>query len=450
MNPARDAVRKLMAAVALMLIGVVALVAFLSRATAVVTATDNDITGDYAPSVVALDTMLADLRKLQRLLSDRASNAAASPGQEAEITAARVRLHRTAEGYFALPIDPGEASLVQALRTSLVRLDKATDALLAVPAGTANAHPALSNDFELARLALDSDIVRATDFNADLATRAAAKSARVASTLIPTAVVLSALSVGSAAAVLALAYRSVVRAEGIARESRQALEQRAEELEAFAGRVAHDLLSPLMTVGLAIDLAKRDSTSSSTQTVAALARASTTIERVRHFVTDLLEFSRAGAVPPPGVRTGIDEVVQEVAEEFGPVARQADAALEIEHIPFRYVRCSPGVLGSVLSNLVQNAIKYLGDADERKVTIRGLDLGSEVRIEVEDTGPGIDETDQRRLFEPYARGRNASAPGLGIGLATVRKLAESHGGHVGVRSQPGHGALFWITFPIAP
>jgi signal transduction histidine kinase len=165
-------------------------------------------------------------------------------------------------------------------------------------------------------------------------------------------------------------------------------------------------------------------------------------------VSDLLEFARAGAAPPPGVRTEVAEIVQDVADEFGPVAREAQAELAVEQTLSGFVHCSPGVLTSLLSNLVQNAIKYLGDARVRRIVIRALDLGAEVRFEVEDTGPGISEADQSRLFEPYARGRDAKVPGLGIGLATVRRLAEAHGGHAGVLSQPGQGARFWVTLPV--
>jgi signal transduction histidine kinase len=448
MHPPRNPVRKLVIAVVLMFLGVLSLVVALWRVAGVVTGTDDDITGDYAPSVVVLDSMVADLRSLQRLLAERGRRSTVTPGEEAEIAAVRARFRRDAETYYALPIDPGEAALVEALRGSVDRLDRAVDRLLAIPPGTGAANPSLSNDFEAARSAVDEDIVRATDFNADLAKRAAMKSEHIAHSLIPTAAVLGVLSVLAAAAVIALAYRSVVRAESLASSSRRALERRADELDAFAGRVAHDLLSPLTTMGLAVEMAKREGASENPQTAIALGRASTTLERVRHFVSDLLEFARAGAAPPPGVRTEVDEIVHEVAEEFGPVAREADAELEVEQTPFGFVRCSPGVLTSLLSNLVQNAIKYLGDARVRKVVIRALDLGAEMRFEVEDTGPGISEDDQSRLFEPYARGRDAKAPGLGIGLATVRRLAEAHGGHAGVLSRPGQGARFWVTLPV--
>jgi signal transduction histidine kinase len=105
------------------------------------------------------------------------------------------------------------------------------------------------------------------------------------------------------------------------------------------------------------------------------------------------------------------------------------------------------VLTSLVSNLVQNAIKHLVGSEVRRVVVRALDLGKEVRVEVEDTGPGIALSDQERMFDPFVRGRGASGPGIGLGLATVRRLAEAHGGHAGVRSEAGRGAVFWFSVP---
>jgi signal transduction histidine kinase len=448
MTTARDTVTKLTVAVGLMFAGVLALVLILSRAAAVVTSADDAITDDYAPSVVSLDAMLVDVRRVQDLVAERARRPTTSPAAEVQIAAARRALERDTATYIGLPADPGEKPLIAAIQSSLERFNDTVDRLLASGPGAGAKDPTLLSDFDAARLALDADIDRSTDFNADLAERAAARSDQVARTLIPTAAILGIVSVLSAAGVIALAYRTVVRSEKLAAESRRALLRRAEELEAFGGRVAHDLLSPLATVGLALDLAKRNPGSSDPRTAAILTRATNTLERVRRFVGDLLEFARAGAAPPPGVRTGVGEIVYEVTEEYLPIAREANAELEVKETTFSIVKCSPGVLTSLLSNLVQNAIKYLGDARVRKIEVRACEVGSEVRLEVKDSGPGIAEEVQDRLFEPFTRGEAGTTSGLGMGLATVRKLAEAHGGHAGVQSRPGNGSLFWVTLPV--
>jgi signal transduction histidine kinase len=104
---------------------------------------------------------------------------------------------------------------------------------------------------------------------------------------------------------------------------------------------------------------------------------------------------------------------------------------------------------SVVSNLVGNAIKYIGDGPERRILVRTSTWRGDVRIEVRDTGPGLPSGFESAAFEPYVRGSNDNRSGLGLGLATVKRIVESHGGAVGVESQPGKGCLFRVDLPQA-
>jgi signal transduction histidine kinase len=113
-------------------------------------------------------------------------------------------------------------------------------------------------------------------------------------------------------------------------------------------------------------------------------------------------------------------------------------------------RLQPGVLLSVLGNLLRNGLKYLGNAEVREVALRVRQRRGRVLFEVEDTGPGIPESLGMRIFEPYIRGPNTGAPGIGLGLATVKRLVESHGGSLGVRAGSRGGALFWVELDEAP
>ena len=126
------------------------------------------------------------------------------------------------------------------------------------------------------------------------------------------------------------------------------------------------------------------------------------------------------------------------------------AELRIEETPDVAVACSPGVLLSVLGNLLRNGLKYLGDAETREVLLRVRQRRGRVLFEVEDTGPGIPPSLGMRIFEPYIRGPNTGAPGIGLGLATVKRLVESHGGTLGVRSGARGGALFWFELDEVP
>jgi signal transduction histidine kinase len=110
----------------------------------------------------------------------------------------------------------------------------------------------------------------------------------------------------------------------------------------------------------------------------------------------------------------------------------------------------PRLLRAALENYVTNAVKYTPRGGEILARVReGPEL---VRAEVADNGPGVSPEDQRRLFQEFVRvGRDNPAirgiPGIGLGLSIVRRIAEAHGGRVGLRSAPGQGSAFWIELP---
>jgi signal transduction histidine kinase len=102
----------------------------------------------------------------------------------------------------------------------------------------------------------------------------------------------------------------------------------------------------------------------------------------------------------------------------------------------------------VLTNLLSNALRYA--PENGHVAVRVSRAGDRVRLSVEDDGPGIAPEDMSYVFERFWRGdksRSRGSGGSGIGLAIVRQLVEMHGGTVGVESQVGHGATFWIELP---
>jgi len=72
-----------------------------------------------------------------------------------------------------------------------------------------------------------------------------------------------------------------------------------------------------------------------------------------------------------------------------------------------------------------------------------------VRVEVADTGPGLPPGSEQLVFEPFRRAGNSHLPGLGIGLATVKRIVEAYGGRLGVWSTPGRGSTFWFELPEA-
>src|SRR5262249_41882777 len=137
------------------------------------------------------------------------------------------------------------------------------------------------------------------------------------------------------------------------------------------------------------------------------------------------------------------------ATELRPTASEALIDFIVEPPPACSVAASPGVLTSMLANLVRNAIKYMGEARVRRIEVSVGDRGDLIHFAVADTGPGLPPELREHVFEPYVRGRNSRQPGIGLGLATVRKMAEAHGGRVGVESRLGRGTTFWFELPRA-
>jgi signal transduction histidine kinase len=92
----------------------------------------------------------------------------------------------------------------------------------------------------------------------------------------------------------------------------------------------------------------------------------------------------------------------------------------------------------------------MGSGDVRRVTVRARREDRGLRLEVEDTGSGIPPELQASVFEPFVRGQHQSVNGTGLGLATVKRLVESHRGAVGMQSAYGRGSLFWVELPLDP
>jgi signal transduction histidine kinase len=285
----------------------------------------------------------------------------------------------------------------------------------------------------------DVAIARARDFNSEQASVEAARIEQIRRRSVHLTWALDGASALAAVVMAVLAARLV-------RQRAELLERKADELEQFAGRVAHDLVSPLATVAMAAQLV-RQRTGDDHKAAALLERIDRSLVSVRQVVDGLLGFARAGALPE---EAGASELAPAVDGAFDLLRDEAAAkgiALRAEAVAGCRLGCTPGVLASLLWNLVGNAVKFIGDSPVRTVLVRARRLGDAVRVEVEDSGPGLPLGRDRTVFEPFVRLGDRGLPGIGLGLATVRRLVMAHGGAVGVRPAPGRGAIFWFELP---
>jgi signal transduction histidine kinase len=256
------------------------------------------------------------------------------------------------------------------------------------------------------------------------------------------------LCTGLAVAGIFLVMRQSRRHRAVVDAYTRFQEARANELEQFAGRVAHDIRNPLSAVQMTAELAL--SSTADTAIKGSLARILRSLARANAITSALLEFARSGAQPDPGARTDPAEVLRDISGAISTEAEQLHVDFRIEAVPPVLVACSTGVYLSLIGNFLRNAMKHMGDSTTRRIVVRVRDEGTCVRTEVTDTGPGIAAQSLPSLFDPYFRGaHDRGTEGLGLGLATVKKLAEGHHGCVGVASEPGTGSTFWFTLPRA-
>lgn len=407
----------------------------------------TDIVANAMPSVQLLSAARGDLRRLEANVE---RYAAVPADQRLElhdhILATRENIDGRLAAYAALPFFPQERELYAPVEDALAGLDTSLPAYVAQPAAASLAK--LHHGFDI----LDEAIERVVSFDAAQGVRLGLEIQKVRGDTRGILVLLDAASVALAIGAVFMALRQLRRtararkAELAAHERRESeLAAQAEALGQFAGRVAHDVLSPLQTTTLALETV-RSACETNPSANRAADRGIAAVARVHALVDGLLAFSRAGGQPEPGASTEIAPVIADVVGGLGVQAAAKRIELVAGPVPSGSIACSKGVLVSLVSNLVRNAIKYMGDALERRIDVRVVAAGNCWRVEVADTGPGIPPEQQARIFQPYVQ-LGHSAAGIGLGLATVDRLVRAHSGALGVVSAPGHGAEFWLEIP---
>jgi len=407
----------------------------------------NLIVGNAMPSVEALASVRGSLRRVDFAV-DRYADASADDRREIAdaIRQRRRDADATLTTYIALPFFPKERVFYLEVEERLAIADRRIAEYLADP--TQARLVAVHRDLD----SVDQALQRVVSFDASQGQRLGLEIERIRGESRASVVLLDAFSVMLAIGAAVLAIRQLRRAARAREAEREAekrhtaeLAARTEALGEFSGRVAHDILSPLSTVILALDVVERSSAADPILQ-RATKRGTSAINRVKTLVEDLLAFSRAGGQPEPGACTSLARVIRDLADGLAPQARDKKIELVVSPLPEGAIACSAGVLTSIVGNLVSNALKHMGNAAERRIEVGAFDVGTRWRIEVRDTGPGIPEAEQARIFQPYVQ--LGHAPGIGLGLATVDRLVRAHRGSLGVISS-GHGSVFWFVLPKA-
>lgn len=218
----------------------------------------------------------------------------------------------------------------------------------------------------------------------------------------------------------------------------------------FVADASHELRSPLANLRSTIEVALRHPRSPGDYEET-LRVALGEIERLGRLVQGLLSLSRAEAGRLVLQRRAVD-LAELATRAIAAHAARADGRQVLLRLETPSAVCIDGDadrLREVVDNLLDNALRVAPAGSAVRVAVK-RDGDCSV-LEVEDSGPGLGEEEQARVFEPFARGSAPSGDGAGLGLAIARRFAEAHGGRLRVRSSPGAGATFRLELPdLAP
>jgi signal transduction histidine kinase len=210
------------------------------------------------------------------------------------------------------------------------------------------------------------------------------------------------------------------------------------DLQAYANLVAHDLSEPLASMQLLVTLLEQRPDTPPSPEVLRQLRSSA--ERARELIDGVLAYARSGELRTE--RVDLARVVAEVAADLRP-ALEAHGELLVGELP--EVEADPRQLRRVFQNLVSNALRFRR-GDTVQIEVSALRDAREFVVSVRDDGVGIPQEHARRVFAMFSR-LDASAEGIGLGLAVCRRIVEAHGGQIWVEPADGGGSVFRFTLP---
>jgi two-component system, NtrC family, sensor kinase len=225
------------------------------------------------------------------------------------------------------------------------------------------------------------------------------------------------------------------------------LERKNKELEAFSYSVSHDLRAPLRGIdGFSQALLEDYGDTLDAQARNYLHRVRAAAQRMGELIDDLLQLSQVGRAPLRRQPVDFSDIAQSVVDVLQ--RSEPDRSVEIRITRGIAAEGDPSLLRALLENLLGNAWKFTASAALPMIEFAAVANTDRPTYVVRDNGVGFDMAFAGRLFAPFQRLHTvAEFPGTGIGLATVHRIVDRHGGRVWAESEVGKGAAFYWTLP---
>jgi len=242
--------------------------------------------------------------------------------------------------------------------------------------------------------------------------------------------------------------RTVAQRTDELRRAKERLEAEITDKNEFLRAVTHDLSAPLRNIqGMTRMLLNKHAQHLPEGAAAKLQRIDANVTVQGELIDDLLELSRLRTGARKQQEVAVGELIGEIRDSLSYDLERSGIEFLIEG-PMPTIIADRNRLRQVFQNLLDNAVKYMLDSDERRVTVRAAAEQGVWHFIIADTGPGIDPRDQESIFQVFRRSHDAGShqvAGRGVGLASVRAIVESYGGRIWLVSDRGRGSEFHFT-----
>lgn len=251
--------------------------------------------------------------------------------------------------------------------------------------------------------------------------------------------------------------QQIQQSEAALRKSRDELEQRVEErtselqsanreLEAFSYTVAHDLRGPLDSIAGIAYLLANTPTPVDPHSREMLQRLQESTRNMAALIDDLLNFARASTTPVKRDHVDLSALALKIAADLHGTEPGRRVDLQIGTVP--PVEADSGLMRIVIDNLLRNAWKYTSHHAKACIEFGSRRIGGRTVYFVRDDGAGFDQARAGEMFQPFHRLHTKSQfAGTGVGLATVHRILERHGGEIWAEGAVEKGATFYFTLP---